>query len=436
MAVVGASEYVLGMDTNTLFAIALGLAAPWIVKSVDFDESAEGGRGRLDLALDFSPGSRFPCPSCRAPCGVHDTAEKEWRHLDFFHHLAFLRARVPRTDCPEHGVLLAEVPWARPGSGFTLLFEAYIMLMGSQMPVAALARQVGEHDTRIWRLLKERVAEARQRVDMSTVRAVGADETSVAKRQRYVSLFVEPGARQARVLFVTVGHDHTVFHRFREDFIAHGGDPEAVRDLCMDMSTAFKNGAAETFPEAAITFDRFHVMKLVGDALDQVRRMEAGERPELRRTRFHWLRNPENLPEKQRDRMHSLSRLDLKTATVYHLRLTLKALWGMGSLTRAQQFLKDWLRWARRVCRPHRDGSRTGFEPMFRATETIAAHREGILHYFRERLTTAVLEGINSIIQAARSRARGYRNPETFITMIYLIAGRLDFRLPSLTHSR
>lgn len=423
------------MDTNLLFQAALGLAPPWTVDRVTFDPKGGEGRGQLDIHLDFPAGSRFPCPKCGSACAAHDTAERTWRHLDFFQHMAYLHARVPRTDCKDHGVLTVAVPWAREGSGFTMLFEAYVMLMGAEMPVAALSRIVGEHDTRLWRILEWHVEDARKRVKVEEVDALVVDETSRAKGHEYVTLFAEPGKTKGRVLFVADGRDHFTFKAFLKDFAAHGGVAAQVRDIAMDMSGAFLRGAAETLPFAAITFDRFHVMKLVSDAIDEVRRAESRERPELKGTRYDWLRNPDSLSAEGCERVTSLAAQNVRTAKAYQLRLNLQPLWEQQDADAAKTYLSKWCRWALRVTRPRKDGKPTGYEPMRRAATTIRDHAQGILHYFRRRMTTAVLEGINSIAQAARSRARGYRNPSTFKTMIYLLAGRLQFALPPLTHT-
>ncbi len=423
------------MDTNALFQAALGIVSPWAVVRIAFDPKAAEGKGQLDLYIDFPRGARFACPTCLKPCPVHDAAERSWRHLDFFQHLAYLHARAPRTDCPEHGVLTAGVPWAREGSGFTLLFEALAVFLAAEMPMAAISRLVGEHDTRLWRVVEHHVAVARQRVEMSAVTTLVVDETSRAKGHAYVAIFAEPGAEKGRVLFVADGKDHSTFHAFLADFKAHGGQAAAVSDIAMDMSGAFQRGATETLPMAAITFDRFHVMKLVGDAVDQVRRAEAKERPELAGTRYHWLRNEEDLSPSDKAAVASLSSRNLRTAKAYQLRLTLRELWACADAAEARGFLSKWCALAMRVTRPRKDGKATGFEPLRKAATTIRAGGEGILHYFRRRMTTAVLEGINSIAQAARSRARGYRNAETFKAIIYLLAGRLPFELPVVAHN-
>lgn len=219
------------MDTKQLFEVALGLQAPWQISGIDFGKEDESGRGRLELHIDFERGGRFPCPECGRASPAHDTHEQRWRHLDFFQHTSYLIARTPRVKCEKHGVRKADVPWARPGSGFTLLFEALVMAMVTQMPMAAVARLVRETDTRLWRVVNFHVREAREQVDMSEVERIVVDETSQARGKRFVSIFLEPKevdergcvARPARVLFVTESKAKTVFHAFVKDLEAHGG---------------------------------------------------------------------------------------------------------------------------------------------------------------------------------------------------------------------
>ena len=152
-------------DTELLQA-AFGLLPPWMVARSTFDAAAR----RLDIHLDFPPGSRFGCPDCgAADCPAYDTEEMTWRHLNFFQHETYLHARVPRVTCSGCGIKRVSVPWAREGSGFTLLFEALAMTMMTSMPVAAVGRLVGEHDTRLWRVLHHYVEEARADADHSGV---------------------------------------------------------------------------------------------------------------------------------------------------------------------------------------------------------------------------------------------------------------------------
>mgnify|MGYP000057369368 CR=1 FL=1 len=400
-----------------LFQLALGLTPPWQVQDVEFDPEA----GRLDVTLDFPAGSEFSCPECgREGCKAHDTTWKEWRHLNFFQHEAYLRAPVPRVRCPEHGVKQVEVPWARPGSGFTLLFEAFVLALVKEMPVAAVARLMGEYDTRLWRILHHYVEAGRRDADFSDVTRVGADETSAKRGQDYITLFAD--LEQARVLFATEGRDASTFGRFRLDLMAHGGRPEQIQELCMDMSGAYVRGAQMHFPLAEVVFDRFHVMKLVNDAVDQVRREEQKERPELAKSRYVWLKNPRNLTRRQREMLEELTpnSLGLKTARAYQMKLALQEFWELPP-SLAEMFLKRWYFWV----------THSRMRPMVRVAKTLKEHWDGLLHWFDARVSNGLLEGINSLVQAAKAKARGYRSTKNLITMVYLISGKLRFPLPT-----
>ena len=400
-----------GMDPNTLFTLALGLQSPWEVRSLQF--SAEDKR--LDIRVDFEGGSSFPCPECGKPAKAHDTEEKTWRHMDFFQHAAYLTARVPRCKCDEHGVRLVQVPWARAGSGFTLMFEALLMVLVREMPVMAVARIVGEQDTRIWRVMRHYVETALAQVSLADVTRIGVDETAARRGHDYITLFMDMIKR--RLVFATEGRDHRTVQAFRADLEAHGGDPEKIEEACLDMSNAFIKGFGETFPEAHLTFDRFHVMKLMGEAVDKVRREESKDRPELKKTRYFWLRNPENLRADQRERLRVLQGLNLDTATAYQMKLTLQDFYEQPNPWAAMTFLEDWCELARK----------TGLEPVMKVARTLTEHAAGVLRWFTTRLTNGLLEGINSIIQAAKAKARGYRTTRNLITIAYLLAGKLDF---------
>jgi len=400
-----------------LFQKALGLSAPWQVKSSEFEPELK----RLDIMIDFIRGGTFACPECdKEDLKAYDTELKSWRHLNFFQHEAYLNARVPRVKCEDCGIHLVNVPWARSGSGFTLLFEAMIMTLVKEMPVKAVASFVDEHDTRLWRIIHHYVDKGRSVADFSNVKTVGFDETSKRRGHNYVSLFVD--LKGPRVLFATDGKDASTVERFKEDFIEHGGCVENIEQICCDMSPAFMKGAREQFPDAELTFDKFHIMKIVTEAVDEVRRQEQKERPELVRSRYIWLKNPKNLKQSQVDMLDELSlkKLNLKTSRAYHIRLNFQELFNQRP-DEAEVFLKKWYFWA----------THSRLEPIKEAAYTIKRHWDGILQWFKSRISNAILEAINSLIQAAKARARGYRTKKNFIAMMYLIGGKLEFGLPT-----
>lgn len=391
---------VSGLDLSSMFGAALGLALPWRVFVVEFDRDA----GRLDLTLDFVRGGRFPCPEqgcSEASCSVHDTVEKTWRHLDFFEHQAFLHARVPRVRCAAHGVHLVNVPWARPGNGFTLLFEVAMLTYAKQMPIAPLARMAREHDTRIWRIVEHHVHTARAGMDLSGVTQVGMDEISARRGQDYVSIFMDLTER--RVMFATEGREASTVQAFAADLRVHGAEPTTqIERVCCDMSPAFIKGIGtylscepnpdpEGLNEATvghqpqIVFDRYHVVAKANDAVDTVRRAEAKTRPELKRSRYAWLKNDANLTARQREQLTWLTRpsMQLKTARAARWRDDFNGFYDQPTAAHAEAYLRRWCNGAKR----------SRLEPVKEFVRTVEAHWDGIVAWQQSRLSNGLLEG-------------------------------------------
>ena len=403
------------MKDTDLMQLALGLTPPWLVTSSTFSVEEK----RLDIRIDFPAGSAFACPVCGASgCKGYDTDDFSWRHLNFFQHEAYLHARVPRVQCPTCGVKRVNVPWARPGSGFTLLFEALIMTLVKVMPVQSAAQIVGEHDTRLWRVLHHYVDDARERADYSDVAKLALDETAARRGHNYVTLFVDLFMR--RVLFVTPGKDAATVEAFAKDLLAHGGKPETITEVCQDMSPAFAAGVGAHLPNASITYDKFHVIKLINEAVDKVRRAEQKDRPELKKTRYLWLKNHDNLKKEQQEQLSGLSGLNLKTARAMHIRMSFQDFYDHPPEA-AEIYLKKWYFWA----------THSRLQPIIDVARTIKRHWDGILRWFQSGIANGLIEGINSLVQAAKAKARGYRSTRNLAAIIYLVAGKLELKLPT-----
>jgi transposase len=309
-----------------------------------------------------------------------------------------------------------QAPWARPGSGFTLLFEALVLTMAPHMPVRAVARLVGEHDTRLWRILHHYVEAARAVRDDSGVREIGVDETASRRGHNYVSLFVD--LEQARVLHVAEGRSSETVEEFRRDLVEHGGSADQIQEVSCDMSPAFIKGIENAFPQAAITFDKFHVLRVIADAVDKTRRAERSEYPELKGYRYALLRNPETMSDRELDFASELLRKSTsKTARAFHLRLVFRELYNQPRRY-AERYLKKWYSWA----------IRSRIPAMQDAARTIRRHWQGVLRWFVSRISNGLLEGLNSLVQAAKAKARGYSSFRNLRTIIYLIAGKLDLQ--------
>ena len=411
------------MDTSYLFTAALQLQSPWKVESVDFRDAGDG-RQELHIMIGFEAGSRFCCPEpgCgETVCPVHDTRERTWRHLNFFQYKAFIHAGVPRVSCPVHGARTVPVPWARPGSGFTLLFEAWAVEMARHLPVSTLAEQVGETDTRLWRFISHYVDEARRLEDYTGVEAIGIDETS-RKGHNYITVVAD--LVEHDVINVTSGKDSITVKRFVGDFMDHNGVPEYVRLVTCDMSLGFRKGIREHLPNAQRIIDKFHVVKHANEAVDKVRKAEGRSNPLLKRTKYLWLRNEESLTELQVETKRNLTRQRLKTGRACRMREVLQDIYADSSTSS-----EAWVR-LHRLCSWM---MRSRLEPMKDFARMIRRHFAEIIAYFEHPYTNAVLEGVNSVIQNVKRRARGFRNMDYFATMIYLTCGKLDLKAVTTT---
>ena len=394
-----------------LFTQALGLSPPWAVTSVDFRQP----EGAIHFVVECQA-QRLACPACGAAQQlIHDRIERRWQHLHFLQFKAFIHARLPRVACTQCGKTgQVQPPWARPGSGFSLVMEAFVIALCQAMPVAHVARLVGVSDDRIWRLLRHHIGQARAQEDHSAVTRVGVDETSSRRGQRYVTLLHD--ADERRLLFATPGRNAATFDAFAADLKAHGGDPAAISDLGMDMSKAFQAGAATHCPQARVTFDPFHVIALASKALDQVRRAEVKTEPDLKNSRWALHKDAATWNYEQVCTMHWLQRSHLKTARAWRLKEALRDLYAARPAPQdAGPLLDRWISWARR-CRL----------PAFkRLGATVRAHRAGILEHFRSGLSNGFVEAMNAQIQAAKARAKGYATTSNLIAIAYLLCAKL-----------
>ncbi|HXW22869.1 MAG TPA: ISL3 family transposase [Rhodomicrobium sp.] len=403
------------MRDTDLFQLALGLSSPWAVTRSAFDADEK----RLDLYVDFPRGSRFACAQCgREGCAVHDAKEETWRHLDFFQHRTLLHARVPRVSCPDCGVRKAATPWARAGSGFTLLFEAYVLALAKAMPIRNAARLVGEHDTRLWRIVSHYVWRAVEAQDLSQVRQIAADETSARRGHDYISLFIDMAKR--KVIFVADGKDAGTVTEFAQFLEAHGGEREAISDASIDMGAAFEAGIKANFANAEITFDKFHVIKLANEAVDEVRRQEARNNFQIKGRRYIFLKNVDKLTQEQKEDLSRLEAQNLDTIQAMQIRMNLQQLFKMDEKT-ARRFLTRWISWVQ-VC---------DLAPMKRLAKTIMTKADGVLRSIATGLSNGVLEAINGNVQAAKRKAKGYRTKRNLKAIVYLTAGDLLGSLPT-----
>lgn len=406
------------MDGNEILLLGLGIQAPWKLMNqyLDTDKTPH----ELHLEVKAERGSKYACPECGQLCKAHDFQDKTWRHLNFFQHHCYIHASVPRVKCPEHGVKLIDVPWARKGSAFTLLFEQVALTLVREMPVNAAARIIEITDKRLWRIVEHYVDQAVAQFDLTDVKAIGLDETASKRGHNYVTTFIDMEKRQEPVLFVTAGKGKKTLNQFADFLEAHKGDPGRIQEAVCDMSPAFLGGVKASLPNAQITVDWFHIVQTFTRALDEVRKQEGQIKPLPKHLRWGVLKRGDDVDGLTTNQLKALAELldqGLDTATAWRIKERLRWIRLAKTPRAARWRITRFIGYARELI-----GENTLLEPIRKALDTLETHAERVVRRWTSTYTNARMEGLNSLFQAARARARGYRNDRTFMTMIYMIA--------------
>lgn len=406
------------MNSEQIFALALSLNSPWYIKEVKLTKPENMQRGQLDIHIDFEKGAKFLDES-GVSVGVYDSEQRSWQHLNFFEHNCFIHARVPRIKQSSGEVRTIKVPWARPGSGFTLLFEAFSMLLiENEMPINKVAATLRVFSNRIWRVFNFWVQDAVVKDDLSLVQQVGIDETSSKKGHNYVTVCADLEKR--RVIHVSEGRESSVVADLAATLHAKGGDARSISHAAIDMSPAYISGVIEHLPDAEIVFDKFHIVAKLNEAMDELRKAERKEFELLKGHKYTVLYRYENLTTQKQDELDYLLMVYPRLGEAYRLKELFNDFWQIQNKQDAMAFLSFW-------CDMVMD---TDIHPFKKFVATLKAHWSGIINYVKARINSGIMEGINNKIQLAKRRARGYRNTTNFINMIYFIAGKLKFNYP------
>ena len=405
------------MNSTEIFSLALGLKEPWEITDVEISVGKDSVK-ELDIYLGFKRGAKFE-DEAGVSCSVHDTQKRTWRHLNFFEHTCKLHCSVPRIRTSQGKVRLVDVPWARSGSGFTLLFEALALaLIEREMPINKIGQLLGENAHRIWTIFDHWIGLAYQADDPTAVTQLGFDETSRRKGHNYVTVAVD--MEESRVLHVVKGKDGNTIKEIKAYLETKGVDNKQIAQASIDLSPAFISGVRKYFPEASITFDRFHVVKLLNEAMDRVRQQERREHDALIGHKYTFLRNPDKLSANKQTALAEMITLYPTLGEAYRLKVLFNDLWQMPNKRAAETFIQLWCR----------EVALSGIQPFMDFAKTLKSHLSGISNFVETHLTNAILESINNKIQMAKRRARGYRNTDNFINMIYFLCGKLKFNYP------
>lgn len=298
-----------------------------------------------------------------------------------------------------------------------MLFEALIIELLKVMPVRQVGLLLGVYDKKLWGLVKQYTEQARAQEDYAEVEVVGVDETAIRRGHDYVSLFVD--LKGKRTIYATEGRGQDTVAGFAMDLAEHNGSVLNINQVTCDMSPAYIRGVTDHLPHADIVFDRFHVMKLINEAVDKVRRSEAASNPILKGTKYLFLKNSDSLTRYQKQHLDhiKLSGLNLKTLKALLIREAYQQIYQAPTIEIFERLLKKWYFWA----------THSRIEQVKQVAYTIRRHWYGIINWVQYRISTGILEGFNSVFQAAKAKARGYQRTDSIVAVIYLLTGKLDF---------
>jgi transposase len=362
------------------------------------------------------------------PVTCYDHVEPmQWRHLNVFNKECVIVSALPRGKRSQDGkIYRVTPPWEGRSKHFSKEFEAFALTLMREMPVKKAGEILGETDQRMWRMLHAHVEAAHQQADWSDVVWVGADEMNRKKGHNYVTVFAD--LLNKRVLFGVEGKDAATWEHFAQELQAHNGHPKAITQVAIDMSPAYIKGVRENFAIAQVVFDKFHVIQEANEGVEAVRRLESQQdelkRAQLAKSQWIFRKNPETHTEKEVAKLAGMDWQHLMTVLAYQMRLILQDIYKLRSAKQAREQLAQWCQWVKN--KAAEQGQL--LEPMARVAQMVERHLEGILGHWKEGLTTAFLEGLNSLFSATKRKARGYRTTQNLLAMLYFVAGKL--RIP------
>jgi transposase len=356
----------------------LGLNGPWRITDIDLDVSKQ----RVDIFIEWPAGKHVRCPECGASCGLKDhREERTWRHLDTMQFGTFLHCRLPRAECKVHGAKTVDAPWAEAGSRWTLMYEAFALLVLQEVPALAKASKIlGISWDEAHAIRKRAVRRGLRRRKTAGIEYLGIDEKSFSRKERFITVLSDVSA--GRILEV-VPSKSTETAKTAIAVIPEG-ERGTIRAVAMDMAAPFENATAEMLPHADRVYDKFHIEQKLSEAM---RKIQSKEHKALmqqgigvfKRTQYLFLRRPERWSEKQERKYREIER-EFGATKFSHSRIgrawaikeAFRQFWTYWTPGWACRFFRRWYFWATH-CR---------MKPMIEAAKTIENHLSGILTYF------------------------------------------------------
>ncbi len=404
------------MQDHQLYQRILGIEGPWQVERVDLQLK----EGEVHVYLTHQDNREWACAECGVLCPLYDhQPERQWRHLDTCQYRTILHAEPPRSQCPEHGVRVVKLSWAEASSRFTALFEGLAIAWLKHASQKAVGEQLRLSWDEIHGIMERAVERGLARRQAEEIPYLGVDEKAFRKGHKYLTLVND--LTRSRVLYVAEDREQSSLDGFWPTITAE--QQASIEAVALDMWDPYVASVRGHLPKAEekMVFDKFHIAKHLGEAVDRVRRREhkvlkAEGDERLKGTKYDWLRNPASMEGEQKREFAELRKSELKTARAWALKETAMDLYDYVYEKPARRHFHWWYNWA----------VRSRLQPMKEVAAMLKRRFENIITYLRHRITNAASESLNAKIQWIKYTARGFRNKQNFINAIYFHCGSLD----------
>ena len=404
------------MDDKILFTRILGIRPPWFIKELVVEEKEK----RIDIYVDHEAGIRVRCPECDRFCGVYDhSLERVYRHLDTCQMQTHIHVRLPRANCPDHGVKQVDSEFGENGSNMTFAYESFVISVAKECNIKATGRLCGLSWDQSWNALERAVVRGQSRKEHRVPKCIGVDEKSFAKGHKYESLVYD--IDKGTVEYVYDDRRQESLESYYKQFSRK--ELSQIKAVAMDMWDPYIAATKAYVPDAdkKIVFDRFHVMRHVLKAVDEVRISEHRQLREigeqiLTGTKYLWLWSQENIPVWRNEEFEALRAKDLRVCRAWAIKENLRHLWNYRYGAWMRKYFKRWYFWA----------THSRLKPIIKAAKTLKSHLDNIVTYARHRITNALAEGVNTKIEKIKRMAYGFRSRSHYRTAIYFHCGGLD----------
>ena len=376
--------------------------------------------GEVHVYLTHQDNREWACAECGVLCPLYDhQPERQWRHLDTCQYRTILHAKPPRSQCPEHGVRVVKLSWAEASSRFTALFEGLAIAWLKHASQKAVGEQLRLSWDEIHGIMERAVERGLARRQAEEIPYLGVDEKAFRKGHKYLTLVND--LTRSRVLYVAEDREQSSLDGFWPTITAE--QQASIEAVALDMWDPYVASVRGHLPKAEekMVFDKFHIAKHLGEAVDRVRRREnkvlkAEGDERLKGTKYDWLRDPASMEGEQKREFAELRKSELKTARAWALKETAMDLYDYVYEKPARRHFHWWYNWA----------VRSRLQPMKEVAAMLKRRFENIITYLRHRITNAASESLNAKIQWIKYTARGFRNKQNFINAIYFHCGSLD----------